>query len=122
MSDRVIRRAMCHLGPAEGLMASLLGYEQDGRRRQVVLATDHRVLIASVRPSPPTELRYPQLERIEAVDGALVLTTRDGEQHTVERVTEERRLELMVELLRGRAGEPSGHHRPSPPKVRIVTA
>ncbi|MEX2420237.1 MAG: hypothetical protein WD670_00310 [Actinomycetota bacterium] len=121
MSDRVIRRAMRHLGPAEGLMASLLGYEQDGRRRHIVLATDQRILIAPVRPAPPTELRYQQLESIEVVDGALVLTTRDGEQHTVERVTEDRRLDLMVALLRGRAGEPSGHHRPAPPKVRIVT-
>ena len=120
MSDRAIRRAMNHLGPSEGLMASLLGYEEGGRRRHVVLATDRRVLIAPVRPSPPVELGYTQLLAAEAVDGALVLTTVEGDQHIVERVTEPRRLALMVELLRGRAGEPAGHHRPAPKKVRIL--
>lgn len=120
MSDRLIRRAMTHLAPGEGLMASLLGFEHEGRRRHVVLATDRRVLIASVRPAPPTELGYPELVEVDAADGALVMTTTTGEQHVVERVTEPRRLALMVELLRGRAGEPAGHHRPAPAKVRIL--
>lgn len=120
MSDRLIRRAMQHLAPTEGLMASLLGHEEGGRRRHVVLATDHRVLIAPVRLSPPTELGYPRLATAAAVDNALVLTATDGERYVVERVTEPHRLSLMVELLRGHAGEPAGHHRPAPAKVRIL--
>lgn len=120
MIDRVVRRAVDRLGPAEGLVASLLGYEPEGRRRHVVLATDRRVIIAAVRPAPATELGYDQLAAAAAVDGALVLTTTDGSQHVVERVIEPRRLQLMVELVNGRLGEPAGHHRPAPPKVRIV--
>lgn len=120
MHDRVVRRAVDRLGPAEGLVASLLGYEEGGRRRQVVLATDRRVVIEPVRPSPHTDIGYAELATVTAVDGALVLTLTDGSQHVVERVTEPRRLDLMVELLRGRLGEPAGHHRPAPPKVRIL--
>lgn len=120
MADRVIRRAMTHLGPSEGLMASLLGFEESGRRRHVVLATDRRVVIAPVRPSPTVEFGYPELADAESADGALVLTTTDGTRHVVARVTEPHRLQLMVELLRGRVGEPAGHHRPAPAKVRVL--
>lgn len=120
MNDRLVRRVLDRLGPAEGLVASLLGYEEGGRRRHVVLATDRRVIVSPVRPSPAMELGYEQLAAAAALDGALVLTTTDGSQHVVERVTEPRRLELMVELLSGRLGQPAGHHRPAPPKVRIL--
>lgn len=120
MNDRLVRRAVDRLDPAEGLMASLLGYEQGGRRRHVVVATERRVVIAPVRPAPTTELGYEQLVAAAAVDGALVLTADDGSQHVVERVTEPHRLDLMVELLAGRLGQPSAHHRPAPPKVRIL--
>lgn len=112
---------MRHLEPGEGLVASLVGYEEGGRRRHVVLATDRRIVIAPVRPAPPLDLGYRELVDVDGTDGALVLTTRDGERVVVERVEDRGTLRLLVELLRGRAGEPAGHHAPGAPKVRIVS-
>lgn len=103
-------------------MGSLVGYEQGGRRRRVVLATDRRIVIAPTRPAPPLEISYEELSDVSGADGTLALVAQDGERTLVERIADETALHLVVDLLRGHAGVPAGHHAPRPPKVRIVSA
>lgn len=55
-TDRAVRRASHHLTAGEALIASALGFEVDGRRRQVVLLTDRRVLLVGLRGEAPIEL------------------------------------------------------------------
>lgn len=53
--DRAVRRACVHLGVQETLIASAVGREAEGRRCQVVLVTDRRLLVVGRRGDAPTE-------------------------------------------------------------------
>lgn len=48
-TDRGVRRARCHLTSDEVVVASAPAVEDEGHRRQVVVVTDRRVLIAGLR-------------------------------------------------------------------------
>lgn len=55
-TDRAVRRASHHLGVGEALITSALGREVDGRRQQLVLLTDRRVLLVGFRGEAPIAL------------------------------------------------------------------
>lgn len=55
-TDRAVYRTLRHLAANETLLASAVGYEDEGRRRQVVLLTNQRVLVTGLRHDPPVEL------------------------------------------------------------------
>lgn len=55
-ADRAVYRTLRHLQPDETLMASTVGYENEGRRRQVVLLTDRRIIVTGLRSDPHAEL------------------------------------------------------------------
>lgn len=54
-TDRGVRRARRHLTPDEIVMASAMALEDEGRRRQVVVVTDRRVLITGLRDDTSVE-------------------------------------------------------------------
>jgi len=55
-TDRVLRRTSHHLAAEEVLLGTAVGLEVDGRRRQVLLLTDQRVLRVGLRNDVPDEL------------------------------------------------------------------
>lgn len=78
-TDRAVRRASHHLAEGEALIASTLGREADGRRRQVVLLTDRRVLLVGLRGEPPIALlREGCAAEYDTIGG--VLTVRQGDR------------------------------------------
>lgn len=74
-----MRRAGRHLRADETLIASAVGLEPDGRRRQVVMVTDRRLLVAAVDGTPALELG---LETASAIFDAVGrrLTLRQGQE------------------------------------------
>jgi len=98
-TDRAVRRASHHLASGEALIASALGLEVDGRRRQVVLLTDRRVLLVGLRGEAPTALlREGCAAEYDTVGG--LLTVRQGEQRFEVRGLEEDAAARLITLLR----------------------
>ena len=117
----VIRRLRADLGPSEGLLASVLGREAGGRRRVAIVATDRRLLLATLRPQPVTELDYTDLE-VDLVleDGRASITLlADGTAHEIDRISDVASARLLVDLI-GQRTEP-GERPASRPRVRIVS-
>ncbi len=107
--DRAVRHACHHhLAPDEALIASALGTEAEGRRRQVVLVTDKRVLIAGLRAHPPIAL--PRQGCTAGFDPTgNVLTLANGGQEVVLRDVDVDTAGRMARLLEW--------HRPVPEKL-----
>jgi hypothetical protein len=79
-TDRGVRRARRHLTPDELVMASAVALEEEGRRRQVVVVTDHRVLITGLRGD--TSVEFPldgSTCRYQRTGGRLTLRHEDRE-------------------------------------------
>lgn len=91
--DRAVHRIRQHLDRDEGLLASAMGLELEGRRHRVVVVTDRRVVVGWRRGTPPDVLSmtttgtYHREEgRLELVDGDQVVVLRDVDRHEAERV------------------------------------
>ena len=56
ITTRGARRVQHLLDDFEAIVTSLTGVEVDGRRRRVVLLTDHRLLVGWLRDQPPLQL------------------------------------------------------------------
>jgi hypothetical protein len=54
-TERRVRRARRHLATGELVMASAVALEDEGRRRQVVVVTDRRVLVTGLRGDTSVE-------------------------------------------------------------------
>lgn len=79
-TDRAVRRASHHLVTNEALIASAFGLEVDGRRRQVLLLTDRRVLLVGFRGERPIELsREDCAAEYDTVGRVLTVRQGDGE-------------------------------------------
>lgn len=106
----------------EGLVGCIEGREAGGRRRVVVIATDRRVLLVMPRRTPTRRFDYAELREVVQLDGSpgpgLRLVTEDG-VHEIDRVGDQRALELLVELLTARCATPPTP-RESAPRVRII--
>ena len=120
-TDRVLRRTSHHLSRAEVLLGTAVGLEVDGRRRQVLLLTDQRVLRVGLRNHEPDELPLPGSRAVfDEAGGILTVSNAAGrlELRGVERAAAER-IELLLgwhrSRLRSRATEGLRH-------VRIVPA
>ncbi len=120
-TDRALRRTSHHLADGEVLLGTAVGLEVDGRRRQVLLLTDQRVLRVGLRNDVPDEL--PLSDSHAAFDeaaGVLTVSNAAGrlQLRGVERAAAER-IELLLgwhrSRLRSRATEGLRH-------VRIVPA
>ncbi|MGH3442250.1 MAG: hypothetical protein ACRDUY_09445 [Nitriliruptorales bacterium] len=118
--DRFINRARRHLGPNEGLVATVVGREAGGRRRTAIVATDARILLVTLRPEPPVEVSYRDLEiDVSAPGGSaeIVLRGPDG-SHGVDRIGDATGARLFATLVRQRL---AARERPvTPPRVEIV--
>ena len=120
-TDRALRRTSHHLAAEEVLLGTAVGLEIDGRRRQVLLLTDQRVLRVGVRDGVPDQLPLAgSRATFEAVGAILTVSNAVGrlELRDVERAAAER-VELLLgwhrSRLRSRATEGLRH-------VRIVPA
>lgn len=123
--DRLVRETRRELDPMEGLVGCVEGREEGGRRRVVVIATDRRILMVMPRRDPPRRFDYDELSEVTRSDGpegaGLRLVTTDGQAHAVDRITDPRALELLVELVTARC-EVAARARPTEPapRVRII--
>jgi hypothetical protein len=115
--ERAIRRARRHLADDEGIVATALGLEADGRRRQVVLLTDRRLLVVAVRGGAPLELDPDGTRSCFDTVGKL-LTLVDGGDEVVLRNVDLREGRQLLALLALR--RPRGIDRDRPGTVRIV--
>jgi hypothetical protein len=118
-SDRAVRRARQHLADDEGIVATALGIEADGRRRQLVLLTDRRLLVAGLRSAPPRAMDP------DATRGAFdplgdLLTLRAGDDEVLLRGVDRAAAQRLLVLLEQRrpAASPASD---LPSTVRIVT-
>jgi hypothetical protein len=101
-TDRSVRRARRHLTDDEVVMASAMAIEDEGRRRQVVVVTDHRVLVTGLRGD--TSVEFP-------LDGSTCgyeraggrLTLRSDERELVVREVDELASRTILTLLAARA-------------------
>jgi hypothetical protein len=100
-TDRAVRRARPHLADGEGIVATAGGHEADGRRRQLVILTDRRLLIVARRPELPVELHPDRTQGSFDPTGAL-LTLVDGEHEVVLRDVDPKVAERLLGLLASR--------------------
>jgi hypothetical protein len=115
--ERAIRRARPHLAWDEGIVATAVGLEADGRRRQVVLLTDRRLLVVAVRGGTPLELD-PDGTRSSFDTVGKLLTLVDGADEVVLRNVDVRAGRQLLALLALR--RPRGLDPDRPGTVRIV--
>jgi hypothetical protein len=118
-SDRAVRRARQHLADDEGIVATALGIEADGRRRQLVLLTDRRLLVAGLRSTPPHAMD-PDATRGAFDPTGDLLSLREGDDEILLRAVERTAAQRLLVLLEQRrpAGSPASD---VPSTVRIVT-
>lgn len=118
--DRFVGRARQHLGPTEGLVATVVGREAGGRRRTAIVATDRRLFLVTLRPEPPVEIPYRDLE-IEVSSSPrsaeIVLTGPDA-TYAVDRIGDVMGARLFATLVRQRVAAPP-RQEPAP-RVEIV--
>lgn len=81
------------------MLASAAGCEPDGRRRQVVLLTDRRLLIAAVRGGTPTELGVDTTSASYETDRALLVLEADGQPVAMVRDVEVTAASQIMRLL-----------------------
>jgi hypothetical protein len=117
-TDRGVRRARRHLTANETVLASVIALEDAGRRRQVVVITDQRVLVTGMRGE--SSLEFP-LEGstccYQRAGGRLTLRS-DG-QELVVREVDEVAGRTIVELLAARATRRSAQEAVRFGRVRI---
>lgn len=118
-TDRAVRRASRHLGAQEALVASAVGREVDGRRCQVVLLTDRRIIVAGLRSEPPSELDLGVcVASFDAVGGLLSIVQGDQEMmvRQIEPGAAGRIITHLATRRRQRAADPTsmGHVRVLP--------
>jgi hypothetical protein len=114
---RAMRGVQPHLADDEGIVATALGLEADGRRRRVAILTDRRLLVAALRGGAPRELDADATVGRFDPDGDLL--TFSGEDEVILRRVDPRAGRHLLRLLASR--RPSGAARPDEPgTVRIV--
>lgn len=108
-TDRSVRRARRHLTVDEVVLASATALEGEGRRRQVVVVTDHRVLVTGMRDDAPVEFPLDDFScSYERAGGRLTLRGEDRE--LVVREVEEMAGRTILSLLADRATRRSAQH------------
>lgn len=118
-TDRAVRRASHHLAPGEALIASALGLEVDGRRRQVVLLTDRRVLLVGLRGEPPLELlREGCAAEYDTLGG--LLAVRQGDRRLEVRDIKADAAARVITLLRRHRSTLTGRDPSVLRRVRVV--
>lgn len=101
-TDRRVRRARRHLGADEVVLASAVAVEDEGRRRQVVVVTDHRVLVTGTRGDKAIEFPLDGSTcDYERANGRLTL--RAEERELIVREVDELASRTIVTLLGARA-------------------
>jgi hypothetical protein len=118
--DRAVSRASRHLAGGEVLVASAMGVEEEGRRRRVVLLTDRRLLVTSLRTDAPTELPLDGT-RIHHDPGELRLTVTNGERELVVRDVDAADAQHLAGTLGQRQRRGAGRSRAPVPNVRIIS-
>ena len=101
-SDRGVRRARRHLSADEVILASVTALEEEGRRRQVVVVTDQRVLVTGMRGEASIEFPLEDSTCCYQRAGGR-LTLRAGEHEVVVREVDDLASRTIVELLGARA-------------------
>ncbi len=121
LSSRETRRVHHLLADGETLVASLTGYEVDGRRRRFVAITDRRALAGWFRSTAPEEFPLDGLEG--SFDPATnVLTLRHGDEVATLRDVQAVSAHAIVDLLSHRQPPaPEGDDGDRPPRIRIFT-
>lgn len=97
--DRAVARALAHLRDGEVLVTSTVGYEDEGRRRQVVLVTDRRVVVAGSRSEPSVDLVLAGTTATYDPQGGRLLLERAGEVRAVVRAVEATAARQVVSVL-----------------------
>lgn len=78
--DRTVQRARRHLAADEVVMSAALGFEVDGRRRQLLLLTDRRVVLVGLRGEVPEVLAATDAcASFDRVGGILTVAGSGGE-------------------------------------------
>ena len=111
-----MRRIVSELGPEEGIVASCLGIEVDGRRRRLVVLTDRRLFVAWARGGTHTFLARAQAGCTYDPDGG-VLTLADADDEVVLRGVSEMSGRTMAQLM-----SPPGHESEGLDRVLRVIA
>jgi hypothetical protein len=110
--NRAVRRASHHLATYEALITSAIGLEADGRRRQVVLLTDRRVLLVGFRGEEPVALsREGCIAEYDTIGGLLSIR-QGGRRIQIRDVDADVAARLMTLLRRHRSTltrRPSGY-------------
>jgi hypothetical protein len=115
---RAVRHARASLAPDEGIVAAVTGREADGRRRLLVLLTDRRLLVTSLRGGEPRVLD-PDRTRAELDPTGALLTLRGEDDEVVVRDTDPHAAQQLGQLLAAR--RPRGVLRDTRPgTVRLV--
>jgi hypothetical protein len=112
-TDRAVRRASQHLAAGEALITSAIGLEAEGRRRQVVLLTDRRVLLVGFRGEEPVVLpREGCVGEYDTIGGLLSIWQGD-QQLQIRDVDGDVAARLMTLLRRHRStlGRRAGSYR-----------
>lgn len=103
--DRFVRRAQDRFDPFEGLVGAVLGRERGGRRRVAVVASDHRVLLVTLRPEPAVEFAYTDLQvDVTISEGSAAIHLESPEvEGVVERIADVTRAQFLAEMIGRRA-------------------
>lgn len=124
---RVLSR---QLADYEGLLATIVGVEHlesgPGRRRRVGVATDRRVLVASVRdPAKPLEILYGDLDSVELIEGSdgvhVAMYPRGKPPVRVDALHDPAAGEIFVALVETRCGRNMGPTTGETRRVRLVS-
>lgn len=121
-ADRAVSRAVAHLGRDETLVASAVGYEHEGRRRQVVLLTDRRILVVDLRKRAALEAGLDATSATFDRNGGRLTLEQEGMTRTVVRDVEPEIAEQIVELLLVRRRLPDSALAPRMRHVRLRRA
>lgn len=98
-TDRAVYRALRHLAPDETLLTSAVGVENDGRRRQIVLVSNRRVIVAGLRHEPKVASTLTATSATFEPAGARLILERDEKTQAVVRNIEPAAARQIVALL-----------------------
>lgn len=119
-TDRAVQRALRNLVQGETLIASAVGYENEGRRRQIVLLTDRRVVVAGLRDDSPV-VEFAPAVTAATFDpyGARLIFRQDKQPELVVRDVEMAAARQIVTLLEDRRVLPDSALAPRVRHVQI---
>jgi hypothetical protein len=117
-TPRAVRRARTALAADEGIVAAATGRESDGRRRLLVLLTDRRVLVTSLRGAAARQLDPDTTHAAFDPTGALLTLSGDGDE-VVLRDVDARAAQQLVRLLEARRPRDAARDA-RPGTVRLV--